>query len=79
MRYGKPVRGRVDGGRGRPCGRCRRKGTSLLAVGVTAVDGGFAAGDAVELVGPDGRPFAVGIAEPLGGRRAGGDRGTWRG
>ena len=38
------------------------QGTSLLAVGVTAVDGTFSPGDAVELTGPDEKPFAVGIA-----------------
>jgi glutamate 5-kinase len=37
-------------------------GRSLLAAGVVGVEGGFGAGDAVELVGPDGRPFARGIA-----------------
>ena len=35
---------------------------SLLAVGVTAAEGGFRAGDGVELVGPDGDVFARGIA-----------------
>jgi len=38
------------------------RGASLLAVGVTAADGGFRAGDGVELVGPDGEIFARGIA-----------------
>jgi len=37
-------------------------GRSLLAAGVVGVEGGFAAGDPVELVGPEGRPFARGIA-----------------
>jgi glutamate 5-kinase len=37
-------------------------GASLLAVGVTGWDGDFRAGDGVELVGPDGIPFARGIA-----------------
>jgi len=37
-------------------------GASLLAVGVTQVDGRFRAGDGVELVGPDGEVFARGIA-----------------
>jgi len=36
--------------------------TSLLPVGVTAVDGRFHAGAAVELVGPDGVVFAKGLA-----------------
>jgi glutamate 5-kinase len=43
--------------------------TSLLAAGVTAVDGSFAADDAVEICGPDGRVFAKGIAR-LGSERA---------
>lgn len=34
---------------------------SLLAVGVVRCDGRFEAGDAVELVGPDGRAFARGV------------------
>jgi glutamate 5-kinase len=40
----------------------RADGRSLLAAGVVGVEGGFAAGDAVELVGPAGSPFARGIA-----------------
>jgi len=36
--------------------------TSLLPVGVTAVEGRFHAGAAVELVGPDGVAFAKGLA-----------------
>jgi glutamate 5-kinase len=36
-------------------------GRSLLAAGVRNVDGRFAAEDAVEVVGPDGRPFAKGL------------------
>ena len=61
VRYGKPVRGRVavDAGAQRAVSS---QGTSLLAVGVTAVDGTFSPGDAVELTGPDEKPFAVGIA-----------------
>jgi glutamate 5-kinase len=39
------------------------RGTSLLPVGVTGTDGGFAAGDAVEVVGPDGAVVARGIAD----------------
>jgi glutamate 5-kinase len=34
---------------------------SLLPAGVTAVEGEFAAGDPVELAGPDGRPVARGL------------------
>jgi glutamate 5-kinase len=50
-------------------------GASLLAVGVTAVEGSFRAGDGIELVGPDGTVFARGIASvdaaELAGRAAG--------
>ena len=38
------------------------RGTSLLAVGVTGSRGGFAAGDAVELVDPSGRVIGKGIS-----------------
>lgn len=37
------------------------RGVSLLPVGVRAVVGDFDADDAVEVVGPDGRPFAKGL------------------
>jgi glutamate 5-kinase len=37
------------------------RGTSLLPVGVTSVEGEFGAGDAVEVVGPDGSVFAKGL------------------
>lgn len=37
------------------------RGVSLLAVGVTEVDGEFDAGAAVEVVGPDGSAFAKGL------------------
>jgi glutamate 5-kinase len=37
-------------------------GGSLLAVGVSGWDADFRAGDGVELLGPDGAPFARGIA-----------------
>jgi glutamate 5-kinase len=40
----------------------REQGASLLAVGVTACEGSFQAGDGVELAGPDGQPFAKGLA-----------------
>jgi glutamate 5-kinase len=61
LRFGKPVAGRlhVDAGARRAV---LREGRSLLAVGVVGCDGRFDAGDAVELVGPDGAPFAKGIA-----------------
>lgn len=37
------------------------RGTSLLAVGVTGLEGRFLRGDAVEIVGPDGEVFAKGL------------------
>jgi glutamate 5-kinase len=45
-------------------------GASLLAVGVSGWDGEFRAGDGVELVGPDGVPFARGIASVDSGELA---------
>ncbi|MCW1381291.1 glutamate 5-kinase [Novosphingobium sp. KCTC 2891] len=39
------------------------KGSSLLAAGVTAVDGDFRRGDAVEVQGPDGATLARGLSE----------------
>jgi len=61
LRHGKHVSGRivVDAGARRAI---VEKGASLLAVGVTACEGTFRAGDGVELVGPDGAVFARGIA-----------------
>jgi glutamate 5-kinase len=61
LRFGKPPRGRllVDSGAKRAVAS---DGGSLLAVGVVACEGRFEAGDAVELVGPDGAVFARGIA-----------------
>jgi glutamate 5-kinase len=61
LRFGKPVRGRiaVDAGARRAL---VEDGASLLGVGVVSCEGGFEAGDAVELVGPDGVAFAKGIA-----------------
>jgi glutamate 5-kinase len=55
------IRGRilVDGGAERAL---RREGRSLLAAGVTGVEGEFAAGDPVEVVAPSGESFARGIA-----------------
>ena len=60
VRYGKPVRGKVsvDAGALRAI---TAQGTSLLAVGVPEVDGSFAPGDTVEVAGPDGTAFAVGL------------------
>jgi glutamate 5-kinase len=60
LRHGKRVAGRVvvDAGAKQAL---VRDGASLLAVGVTAVEGRFRAGDGVELVGPEGHVFARGI------------------
>ena len=59
LRYAKPARGRVavDDGAARVL---REQGSSLLAVGVTSVEGDFAAGDAIEVVS-DGHPVGKGI------------------
>jgi glutamate 5-kinase len=61
LRHGKAAAGRVhvDAGARRAL---TREGASLLAVGVTSVEGRFEPGDALELVGPDGAVFAKGIA-----------------
>jgi len=76
VRYGKPVRGRLEVDEG-----ARRavvgKGTSLLAVGLTSVEGSFAAGDAVE-IRHRGSAFAVGISRYAAAelRRLAGTRGV---
>ncbi len=61
LRFGKPVVARlhVDEGARRAVAE---EGASLLAIGVARCEGRFEPGDAVELVGPDGAPFAKGIA-----------------
>jgi len=53
------------------------RNTSLLPVGVTTVRGEFAAGDAVELTGPDGETFAKGLVrtDSTSIRRQAGKRG----
>ena len=60
LRYAKPSSGRivVDDGAAKVL---KKSGSSLLPVGVTGVEGRFEAGDAVEVVGPDG-PVGKGIA-----------------
>ncbi|HSD00978.1 MAG TPA: glutamate 5-kinase [Gaiellales bacterium] len=61
LRHGTPVRGSLvvdDGARQ----AVAERGTSLLPVGLVEVDGSFDAGDAVELVGPDGSRFAIGVS-----------------
>ena len=65
------ARKRWIGWSAQPCGRLaldegalraiRSDGRSLLAVGVTAVEGNFSKGDVVGLCGPDGREFARGL------------------
>jgi glutamate 5-kinase len=59
LRYAKPARGRVlvDAGAARVL---REAGSSLLPVGVTAVEGAFEAGDAIEVVS-DGELVGKGI------------------
>jgi glutamate 5-kinase len=54
LRYAKPAMGRVavDAGAARAL---RERGTSLLAVGVVGCEGGFMAGDAVEVTSGGGR------------------------
>lgn len=62
LRHAKPAQGRVviDPGAVRAL---IEKGTSLLPVGVVSCDGTFRAGDAVLVVGPDGREVGKGIAD----------------
>jgi glutamate 5-kinase len=59
LRYAKPSQGRivVDDGAARVL---RERGSSLLPVGITAIEGEFAAGDAVEVVS-DGEVVGKGI------------------
>jgi len=61
LKYAKPVRGRltVDDGAARVL---RESGSSLLPVGIVAVDGDFKAGDAVEVT-VDGAVLGKGITE----------------
>ena len=60
LRYAKPVRGtlEIDAGATKALAQ---GGSSLLPVGVTAVHGTFAAGDAVAIVGPGGGEIARGL------------------
>ncbi len=75
LRHGKPVAGRlhVDDGARRAL---TEDGASLLAVGVARVEGRFEPGDAVELVAPDGVPFAKGIAGAAAADLSGRPRGV---
>jgi len=61
LRYAKPAHGRivVDAGAARVL---RERGSSLLPVGITAVEGEFAAGDAVEVVS-DGDVIGKGLVD----------------
>jgi glutamate 5-kinase len=74
LRHAKPAAGRlvVDEGAQRAL---LEQGRSLLAVGVAQCEGSFAAGDAVELEGPDGTVFAKGLtsvgADEIRGRPRG--------
>ena len=74
LRFGKPAAGRlhVDAGARRAV---TAESRSLLAVGVVSSEGRFEAGDAVELVGPDGAAFARGIAGAAAAEIAGRPRG----
>jgi glutamate 5-kinase len=74
LRFGRLVAGRlhVDDGARRAVAD---DGRSLLAVGVVSCEGRFEAGDAVELVAPDGIAFAKGIAAAAAGEIAGRPRG----
>ncbi len=62
IRHAKPSMGSItiDAGAVRAL---LEKGTSLLPVGVTDCDGGFRSGDAVMVLGPDGREVGKGITE----------------
>jgi glutamate 5-kinase len=61
LRYAKPAVGRLVVDEGAQSALLVH-GRSLLAVGVVHCEGSFAAGDAVELEGPDGKVFAKGLA-----------------
>jgi glutamate 5-kinase len=62
LRHGKPAAGllRVDDGARRAL---VEQGASLLAVGVASAEGSFRPGDAVEIAGLEGPPFAKGLVE----------------
>ena len=59
---------RVDAGAERAV---RDRGTSLLGAGVVGAEGDFEAQDAVEIVGPDGEPFAKGLVRVSAGEAVG--------
>ena len=60
LRYGKPARGRLEVDEG-AAKVLREQGSSLLPVGITAVEGSFEAGEAVEVV-VDGEVVGKGIS-----------------
>jgi glutamate 5-kinase len=60
LRYAKPAAGRLVVDEGARAALVEQ-GRSLLAVGIVACEGSFAAGDAVELAGGDGTVFAKGL------------------
>ncbi|MCB0878433.1 MAG: glutamate 5-kinase [Thermoleophilia bacterium] len=62
LRYAKRARGTVTVDEGARTAIVER-GASLLPIGIESVDGTFAPGDAVDVVGPDGCAFAKGIVE----------------
>jgi glutamate 5-kinase len=74
LRYAKPAVGRLVVDEGAQSALLVH-GRSLLAVGVVRCDGSFAAGDAVELLAPDGNVFAKGLtsvgADEIRGRPRG--------
>jgi glutamate 5-kinase len=61
LKYAKPARGRlvVDAGAARVL---RERGSSLLPVGISAVEGSFEAGDAIDVAG-DGETIGKGISD----------------
>jgi glutamate 5-kinase len=58
--FGRAIRGTLTLDEG-ACRAVREKGRSLLPAGIAAVSGQFDAGDAVQLAGADGVPFAQGL------------------
>ena len=74
--FGQPSEGslRIDAGAARAV---LSRGSSLLPVGITEIQGGFAEGDAVEVLGPEGSLIGKGLVTisstalaPLLGRRS---------
>ena len=75
LRFAKPSSGRlhVDEGARKAV---EEQGATLLAVGVARSEGSFEAGDAVDLIGPDGAAFAKGIAGASSAELSGRPRGV---